>query len=233
MGRVRSLLRTAVGLKFVVAVTGLVLFGWVAMHMLGNLKTFLGSTPAGTPEIDAYAEGLRSLGAPLLPHGFALWSVRLILLACLVLHVAATVKLTLRNRAARPVPYARYTTAEATLPARWMIVSGSVILVYAVLHVLHLTTGTIGPEFEHGRVYANLYRSFHAGALALFYVGAVAVLALHLYHGAWSLFQTLGLDNPGRNRKLRAFAAASAIALFVGFAAVPLAFLLGALPAPR
>jgi succinate dehydrogenase / fumarate reductase cytochrome b subunit len=225
MSRVRSLLRTAVGLKFVVAITGLVLFGWVAMHMLGNLKTFL-----GPEEIDAYAAGLKTMGAPFVPHGFALWSVRIVLLACVLAHVAAAATLAARNRAARPVPYARYVPRESSFPARFMLVSGAVLLVYVVLHVLHLTTGTILPgSFEEGRVYDNLSRSFRTGAVALFYVGAVAVLGLHLYHGVWSLFQTLGLDNPDRNRKLRAFAALSAIGLFAGFAAVPLAFLVGTL----
>lgn len=225
MGRARTLLRTAVGLKFVVAVTGLVLFGWVAMHMLGNLKTFLG------PEaIDDYAKGLRTLGEPFVPHGFALWGVRLLLLACVVLHVGAAAKLTARNRAARPVPYARYGPRESTFSARFMLVSGAVLLVYVVLHVLHLTTGTIlKGSFDEGQVYSNLSRSFRMGAVAVFYVGAVLVLALHLYHGVWSLFQTLGLDNPDRNPKLRAFAAVSAIGLFAGFASVPVAFLVGAL----
>ena len=225
MGRVRTLLRTAVGLKFVVAVTGLVLFGWVAMHMLGNLKTFLGAE-----EIDAYAAGLKTLGSPFVPHEFALWGVRLLLLLCVVLHVGAAAMLTARNRAARPVAYASYVPKASTLPARFMMVSGGILLVYVFLHVLHLTTGTILPdEFEEGRVYGNLSRSFAIGAVALSYVAAVAVLAFHLYHGVWSLFQTLGLDNPDRNRKLRAFAAGSAIALFVGFASVPVAFLMGAL----
>jgi succinate dehydrogenase / fumarate reductase cytochrome b subunit len=225
MSRARTLLRTAVGLKFVVATTGLVLFAWVAMHMLGNLKTFLGAHA-----IDSYAEGLRTLGEPFVPEGFALWAVRLLLLLCLVLHVGAASMLAIRNRAARPIPYARYVPRESTFAARFMLVSGAVLLVYVVLHILHLTTGTILPSrFEEGRIYGNLSRSFRTGAVAIFYVGAVAVLALHLYHGVWSLFQTLGLDNPDRNRKLRAFAAGSAFALFAGFSAVPLAFLLGAL----
>lgn len=225
MGRVRTLLRTAVGLKFVVAWTGLILFGWVAMHMLGNLKTFLGAE-----EIDAYAAGLKTLGSPFVPHGFALWGVRLFLLLCVVLHVGAVAMLMATNRAARPVAYESYVPKASTVPARFMMVSGGILLVYVFLHVLHLTTGTILPDkFEEGRVYANLSRSFGIGAVALSYVAAVAVLAIHLYHGVWSLFQTLGLDNPDRNRKLRAFAAGSAIALFVGFASVPVAFLLGAL----
>jgi succinate dehydrogenase / fumarate reductase cytochrome b subunit len=153
-----------------------------------------------------------------------------VLLACFVLHVGAAATLAARNRAARPIPYARSTPAGSTLAARTMIISGPLLLVYVVLHVLHLTTGTIGPTgFEHGRVYDNLDHAFRGSAIALFYVGAVAVLALHLYHGAWSLFQTLGLDNPDRNRKLRAFAAAAAVALFLGFASVPLAFLADAM----
>ena len=227
MSRFRTLLRTSVGLKFVVASTGLVLFGWVAMHMLGNLKTFLGAEA-----IDNYAKGLRTLGEPFVPAGFALWAVRFLLLGCVALHVWAAAILAARNRAARPVPYALKVPKAATFPARFMMVSGSILLGYVFLHILHLTTGTILPDrFTEGHVYGNLSRSFRIGSVALFYVGAVAVLALHLYHGVWSLFQTLGLDNPDRNPKLRAFAALSAIALFMGFASVPIAFLLGALPA--
>lgn len=228
MGRARSLLRTAVGLKFVVAVTGVVLFLWIALHMLGNLKTFLGA-----PEIDAYAAGLKTLGEPFVPHKFALWGVRIVLLSSVLLHVGAALLLAARNRAARPVPYAVYLPKESTFSARFMLVSGGVLLVYVILHILHLTTGTILPgRFVEGRVYDNLSRSFRIGTVATFYIGAVAVLAVHLYHGAWSLFQTLGVDNPDRNRKLRGFAVASAVALFAGFASVPVAFLFGALPGP-
>jgi len=228
MSRIRPLFRTAVGLKFIVAVTGIVLFLWIVIHMLGNLKTFLGEA-----EIDAYAAGLKTLGKPILPHGFAVWTTRIILIVCLVLHMIAVVKLTLMNRAARPISYARYVPREATLAARTMLWSGPLLLVYVVYHLLHLTTGTIRPAaFVHGKVYANLYHSFSLGGVVFVYVAAVALLALHLYHGVWSFFQTVGLDNPDRNRQLRRFAAAAAIVLFLGFAAVPLSFLFGTMPAP-
>lgn len=233
MGRLARLYHSTLGKKAIVAVTGILLFGFVAGHMLGNLKAFTGTGADGVPHIDEYAHFLRVAGAPLLPHGAVLWSVRIVLLAALVLHVALAIQLALGNRAARPIRYQQHVFVASTRAARSMMVTGIALLVFIVLHILHFTTGTIDitpvvPE----TVYANIYYAFGVWFIALFYVLAMAVLALHLYHGVWSLFQTLGLDNPDRNRGLRMFAIAAAVVLFLGFCAVPVLFFAGVMPDP-
>ena len=234
MGRATRFLGSTLGMKAVVAVTGVILFGFVLLHMLGNLKTFTGNDAQGVPHIDTYARFLRTMGEPLLPHGFALWTVRIVLLVALLLHVAMVIMLQARNRAARPIPYHhRPVRVVSTVAARTMLVSGVLVLVFAVIHVLQFTTGTIQvTPIEPEQVYANLYHAFSAWFITLFYVIAMGGLGFHLYHGVWSLFQTLGLDNPDRNRGLRLFAALATIVLLLGFCSVPLLFYLGLMPEP-
>jgi len=234
MGRLVALYHSTLGKKAIAAVTGIVLFGFVALHMAGNLKTFTGTDSAGVPHIDVYARFLRTMGEPALPYGVALWVVRIILLVALVLHVLTVIQLARRNRAARPIRYRHpHVTAEATVAAKSMLVTGLLLLGFVVVHLLQFTTGTIQvTPVEPEHVYANLYHAFRAWFVAAFYLAAMAMLGLHLYHGVWSLFQTLGVDNPDRNRGLRAFAAIAAIVVVAGFAAVPLLFLLGVMPAP-
>ncbi len=234
MDRIKRLYRSTLGKKAVVAVTGVVLFGFVFMHMLGNLKTFTGADADGVPHIDEYAHFLRTMGEPMLPHGFALWSVRVVLLVALMLHVVAVIQLAARNRAARPVAYQhRHVLVESTLAARSMLWTGVLVLVFVVVHILQFTTGTIEiTPFVPEQVYANLYHAFQNWFIVLFYVVAMGLLGLHLLHGAWSLFQTLGLDNPDRNRGLLLFAAAAAAIIFLGFCAVPALFFVGAMPDP-
>ncbi len=233
MSRLAQLFRSTPGQKAVVAVTGIALFGFVALHMLGNLKMFGGLDAEGVAPIDHYARFLRTMGEPLLPRGAALWMMRVVLLGALVLHVYSSVKLAAINRAARPVRYRRYVPIQATAAARSMLPTGLLVLAFAAVHVLHLTTGTIRiTPFAPEHVYANVHGSFQVWFIAAFYVAAVAVLGVHLYHGVWSLFQTLGLDNPDRNRGFRALAAASAIIVFFGFASVPVVVFAGALPPP-
>ncbi len=234
MERAKKFLSSTLGMKAVVAVTGVILFGFVVLHMIGNLKTFTGTDDNGVPHIDDYAHFLRTMGAPMLPYGFALWATRLILIVALLLHVGMVIALHRRNSAARPIGYDHPPVRVVTsLAARTMLVSGVLILVFVIVHILQFTTGTIQltpvvPE----HIYANLYNAFSVWFVALFYVVAMGLLGFHLYHGLWSLFQTLGLDNPDRNRILRLSAAIAAVGVVVGFSSVPLLFTLGMLPAP-
>ena len=209
------------------------MFGFVVMHMAGNLKTFTGNSSDGVPHVDIYADFLRTMGEPMLPHGMALWTVRIVLLISLIVHVVTVLDLAAINRGARNVGYARHSHDQATWPARMMMFSGVLLLVFVIFHILQFTTGTIHvtPIIE-GKVYANLYYAFHKWFFALIYVVAMGLLAVHLYHGVWSLFQTLGVDNPDRNRGLRIFAAAAAAVLFIGFSSVPVLFFLGDMPEP-
>jgi len=228
VSRSRAFYRTTIGKKAIVAVTGLVMLGFLAAHVAGNLKVFLPDPEPGQADIDVYAAFLRSMGEPILPHGGALWILRVVLLASLVLHVICVTDLALRNRAARPVGYASFRYRRTTLSARWMMVSGVVVLAFVVFHILHFTTGDIDPpNFEEGAVYANLGRAFGSWSWVAIYAACMAFVAFHLYHAVWSALQTLGLDNPDRNRGLRLLALLLALALFVGFVTVPVSFLAG------
>ncbi len=227
MKRLVVLYQSFLGKKIIVAVTGIVLLGFLIGHVAGNLKVFLPDID-GQPDIDVYAEALRELGAPLLPHAFVVWAVRLVLLSALILHVVCVIQLSIANRAARKLGYQKHVYSQASEPARWMMYSGLFLLVFIVVHLLQFTVGTIGP-FEHGRVYNNLQAAFDQIGWFALYVVSMAVLALHLFHGAWSLFQTLGWDNPDRNRGLRRLAVVISVGLFIGFVAVPTAFYTGML----
>lgn len=233
MTRWLQLYRSVLGKKAIVAVTGTFLLLFLVLHVAGNLKVFLPDPAPGVPDIDVYARFLRTMGEPLLPFAGALWTVRVVLLAAFALHVLCVFQLATHNRRSRPVGYRRVQYVEATAPARWMLFTGSLLLLFLVIHLLQFTTGTIDAEnFVRGAVYANLDRSFGRWYYAAFYVGAMLVLALHLYHGGWSLFQSLGLDSPDRNRALRTVALCVAVGLALAFASVPMAFFAGSMQPP-
>ena len=233
MSRFAALYHSTLGKKVIVAVTGLMMLGFLVGHVTGNLKVFLPDTAEGIADIDEYAEFLRTMATPMLPYSGALWIARGILLIALVLHVVCVVQLARLNRAARPASYSGATYARASLPARGMMFSGMLLLAFVIFHILHFTTGTVDPaNFEESKVYANLYRAFQHWPWVAVYLIGMAAVAVHLYHGAWSMFQTVGLDNPDRNRGFRLFAVVIAVALFVGFASVPSLFLAGGLSAP-
>lgn len=233
MTRLLSLYRSLLGKKAIVAVTGALLLGFLLFHVAGNLKTFLPDASPGVPDIDVYSRFLRTLGEPILPASLVLWIVRGTLAIAFVLHVVCVLQLATQNRRARPLHYDRVVYVEATRSARWMLYTGSLLLVFLVVHLLHFTTGTLDPaRFTHGAVYGNLYRAFQQGYYTAFYLTATIVLTLHLYHGAWSLFQSLGIDNPDRNRGLRRTAVVIAVAVPLAFASVPIAFFTGMMGPP-
>jgi succinate dehydrogenase cytochrome b subunit len=233
VSRLVTLYRSTVGKKAIVASTGVILVLFLLAHAAGNLKVFLPSPVPGVPDIDVYGHFLRTVGEPLVPHHSVLWAARIVLLLALVLHVVCVIQLVLLSRGARTSGYERRRYIAATWSARLMMVSGLLLFAFIVFHILHFTTGTAFPSsFQEGKVYANLYRAFTNGGLALLYIAAMALLALHLYHGVWSMFQSLGLDRPDRNRLLRAIATLVAVLLFLGFSSVPLSFLSGAMKKP-
>lgn len=237
MSRLAALYKSTLGKKFIVALTGIVMIGFLIGHVAGNLKIFLPPVDGGPgvglqPDIDYYAHFLRKIGDPFLPHMAFLWVARLVLLGSLILHVICVMQLSTANMAARQVDYASRKFARATPPARWMMYTGCFLLFFIAVHLLHFTVGVFGSGFEHGKVYQNLHGSFSNFLWVSFYIGSIAIVALHLYHGVWSLFQTLGLDNPDRNRGLRRLAAVLSVVLFAGFIAVPIAFLTGIAKTP-
>lgn len=233
MDKPLRLRQTSIGKKLLIAGTGLVWLGFLVGHMTGNLKAFLGNDAAGTPEIDVYAHFLRTVGSPLVPEQFLLWTARMVLLVCLLVHVVLVLQLAQQNRAARPIPYARFRHQASSLAARTMLVTGLLLLVFLAFHILHFTTGTVRlGAFEHGKVYHNLYHSFRQPLVAIVYLASMVLVGLHVWHGGWSLFQTWGLDSPDRNKLWRGLAWILAIGLGLGFALVPLMFLAGVMPVP-
>jgi succinate dehydrogenase / fumarate reductase cytochrome b subunit len=238
MNRFKKLYSSSIGKKFIAAVTGVILFGFLIGHVAGNLKVFTGSSThvvdgeeQYVPHIDEYGQFLKEAGTPILPEQVGLWIARSVLLVALILHVVVVIQLSLQSKAARPVGYVKSKKSAASLSSLYMMFSGLLILGFIIFHILHFTTGTIQlGTFEHGYVYNNLSHSFSKWPVAIGYVIVMVVLAFHLYHGVWSLFQTLGLDNPDRNKALRTVAATFAIVLAIGFAAVPLSFMTGSMP---
>jgi len=216
---------TMVGKKVVMAVTGIVLVGFVIAHMLGNLKIFLGAQA-----IDTYAAFLRTMGEPLFPYSVLLWVVRIVLVTCVALHITAAVQLTRMSRAARPHGYDTKESIATTYAARTMRWSAVILVLFIVYHLLHLTGGVVGWEpgqFRELSVYHNVVAGFSVWYVSLFYVVAMACLCLHLDHGIWSLLQTLGWNNARTTSTLRALSRAVALAVFVGFISVPVAVLAG------
>ena len=224
MARVSALYRTTVGKKVLMAVTGFILLGFVIVHMIGNLKAFLGAEYFNT-----YAEELRELGAPFFGHAQALWVFRIVLLVSVLIHAFFGIQLWLLSRRARPIGYAKTPHLETTPASRTMRWGGVLIGVYVVYHLMHLTIGNVNPDFIPGDAYHNMVVGFGSVLSAGAYVAAVLILALHLYHGTWSALQTLGLNHPKYNPWRRGIAAVLAIVLFVGFASVPVAVQLGVL----
>lgn len=207
--------RSMVGRKAIVAVTGAMLFAYLVAHLIGNLQIL-----AGPERINAYARLLHS--QPLF-----LWVARLALLTAVGLHAVATVQLWFENRAARPIPYQKPDTLQATLASRTMIVSGPLIAVFVVYHILHFTTGTVHPKFEELNVYNNVVVGFQNPAASGFYILIMALIGLHLYHGLWSMFQSLGLTSTRCTPLIKRAAAIGAVIIAGGNIFIPVAVLAG------
>jgi succinate dehydrogenase / fumarate reductase, cytochrome b subunit len=207
--------QSVIGKKVVMAVTGFVLTGFVLGHMVGNLQVFLG------PErFNAYAALLQGMGG-------LLWLVRLVLLASVVLHIVAAVQLALLKLEARPVDYVKKAALVSTYAARTMIWSGPIVGAFLVYHILHFTTGTAHPDFRHGDVYHNFVIGFANPAVSLFYMVANILLAIHLYHGVWSMFQSIGVAHPRYTPWLKLLSQAFGFIIGFGNVSMPLAVLTG------
>lgn len=208
---------STIGQKVVMAVTGVVLFGFVLGHMLGNLQVFLG------PEaFNAYSVTLHDM-----LHGAGLWAVRGVLLLSVVLHIAASTSLTLMSRRARPVGYRTVSYSEATYASRTMRWSGPIILIFVVYHLLDLTLGRVNPGFDPANPYRNLVASFGRPLVVAFYTASVLALSLHLRHGVWSMLQSLGVSHPRYDRWRKSASTSFAVLVTAGFLIVPLAVAAG------
>ncbi|HET6951126.1 MAG TPA: succinate dehydrogenase cytochrome b subunit [Acidimicrobiales bacterium] len=216
--------RSAVGKKWVMAVTGIMIMGFVFVHMIGNLKVYLGAE-----EFNHYGEFLRELLVPLLPRTVTLWLLRLGLITAFVFHIHAAAGLTLMNRRAHAAGgyVSKRDWQAANAASRSMRLTGVVIGLFLVWHLADLTWGTVNPDFVRGDVYRNFVATFERPAVSAIYIVANIALGLHLFHGSWSLFQSLGLNNPRWNSWRRGFAAGFAGLVVVGNLSFPIAVLTG------
>ncbi|TIC86775.1 succinate dehydrogenase cytochrome b subunit [Nocardioides sp. GY 10113] len=217
--------RSTIALKLLMAVSGLLFIAFVLGHMYGNLKAF-----AGEEAFNHYAEHLREIGEPLLPHEGFLWIMRIGLIAAVVIHVACAVALWRRAAAARPVKYAvkRSTTSLSSRTMRW---GGLTILVFVVWHLLNFTIVKINPsngDTGGDNPYALLVDTFDVWWMTIIYLIAMVALGFHLHHGTFSSLQTLGLTNSATSRaRARATGWIVAIVIAGGFSLVPLSVLVG------
>lgn len=210
--------QSTIGKKIVMAVTGIIGILFVIGHMSGNFLMF-----KGQDAMHHYALLLRT-SMPLL------WTVRIGLLAAVVLHVVSAYQLTMISKAARPQDYAMRKPQVTTLAAKTMKWGGVLLLVFLVYHILHMTLGTVHPQFVHLDPYNNLRIGLANPLVAGFYILAMAALGLHLYHGAWAVTRTLGVARPSQHPLKRRIAVVIAIVVAVGFAIIPIAALAGLFP---
>jgi succinate dehydrogenase / fumarate reductase cytochrome b subunit len=213
-----------IGKKAVMAATGIVLFGYVVGHLLGNLQIY-----SSNPEqINNYAAFLHNPS-----NAVALWGIRAFLLLSVSLHIIAATQLWLQNRAARPIGYYKKDDVPASYAARTMIWSGPIIGAFVVFHILHLTAGSvvalkdINDNPATPDVRANVIAGFQHPAIAAFYIVAMLLLCLHLYHGVWSMFQSAGVSHPRYTPWLKRFAAICALLIAIGNISIPVAALAG------
>jgi succinate dehydrogenase / fumarate reductase cytochrome b subunit len=213
---------STLGKKVVMAVTGAILFGYVLGHLAGNLQIY----SPNHEQINNYAHFLHS-------HVVMLWAVRLLLIVSVILHITASVQLWRLKQNARPEAYVKKDDVPASYAARTMTWSGPIILAFVIFHVLHLTTGsvlTLNNLPDGGMdVRANVIAGFQHPAVAIFYIIAMALLCMHLYHGLWSMFQSLGVNHPRYTPLIKKFAAAFAWFVAIGNISIPVMVMIGVL----
>lgn len=216
--------KSSIGKKWLVALTGLVLLGYVVGHMIGNLQIF--GPPA---KINGYAEMLHSMPA-------ALWAVRAFLIVCFVLHIVATIKLVIENRAARPAGYTKFSYGHSKLATRLMALSGLTVLAFVIFHILHFTTRSVDPALHPAKpgtpgvlageydVHTMVIHGFRDHPFITgFYLVGLLLLGLHLSHGISSLAQTFGLNSSKTMTPLSTAGRIIAFVLFIGYALIPVA----------
>ena len=215
--RGHSFLASSVGRKILMAGTGVILFAFVTVHMIGNTQAYMGAEP-----FNGYAKFLHTM-----LHGGGIWIFRAVLLVVTLAHVWAALSLTLSNEAARPVGYRLQRPAASTFASRMMRWSGIVVGIFIVYHLMHLTTGAVHPAFDPADPYANFVHGFKVPAVAAFYIFAQLCLGLHMWHGVWSFTQTLGLAHPRYDTLRRAFAGGMTVLVVGVNISYPLAVLAG------
>jgi succinate dehydrogenase / fumarate reductase, cytochrome b subunit len=215
---------SSVGLKILMAVTGLLLVLFLFAHMAGNLKIFFGAGP-----FDHYAHWLRTIGTPLLPEQWYLWIQRTGLTVAVLGHIAAATILARRARRARPIRYAHRPKIQASYAARTMRWGGVIILLFVVFHILDLTTGTVNPVGDPQHPYANVVADFAPGRwyVTAFYTLAIVAVGVHLRHGLYSAARTLGQRTARGEAAGKTVAGVLSVVLVVGYLSVPFAVVTG------
>ena len=208
--------QASIGKKVVMAVTGVVLFGYLVGHLAGNLQVYLGAE-----QMDRYAAFLHSMPA-------LLWGVRILLVASVLAHIVASIQLTLLKQEARPTGYAKKQAIGSSYASRTMMWSGPIIAAFVIFHILDLTTGaTNTAQFHELSAYENLVYSFRRIPVSAFYIFAMVLLGMHLYHGLWSMFQSVGFSHPRYTPLIKRLAAWVSILLVAGFISIPISVMTG------
>jgi succinate dehydrogenase / fumarate reductase cytochrome b subunit len=223
MARTPSWVDNTVGKKMLMAVSGLILWGFVILHMLGNLKIYQGAAA-----FNHYAEWLRTVGAPLFGRGQLLWLARVILLAAVAVHLVVAFQLVRKSWAARPTPYHQFKPEVFSAASRTMTWGGITILAFVIYHLMHFTFGNVHPDFRSGDAYHNFVIGFRSVPVSVAYLAAMIPLGFHMYHGLWSSFQTLGANRPAYSRWRRPLAATIAALVIGANVSFPIAVLSGA-----
>jgi succinate dehydrogenase / fumarate reductase, cytochrome b subunit len=203
------------GKKAVMAVTGVILFAFVVFHMLGNLQVFEG------------AEQMNFYGLALRRFPEALWAVRAILLVSVIAHIWASTVLAIQKKKARPVGYGKRKNISSDYSSRTMYWSGPILLAFVIYHLLHMTFGTVHPDFREGLPYENVVSGFQVWWVSAWYIFSMLLLGLHIRHGAWSAFQSLGANHPRHTPMLKKAAMTLAIVVTAGYISIPVAVMLG------
>jgi succinate dehydrogenase / fumarate reductase cytochrome b subunit len=206
---------STVGKKAVMAASGCILFLFVLGHLAGNLQIY-----EGPEKINNYARFLRSMPA-------LLWGSRVVLLVMVLLHIWSSIQLAVRNNAARPTGYRKKKAVGSSYASRTMYWSGPIILAFLIYHLLDFTFGTVNPAFQEGNVYSNVVASFQLPQVSAFYIIAMILLCLHLYHGLWSMLQSLGVPQARRTPALKRGAALIAILIAAGNISIPVSVMAG------
>lgn len=207
---------TTIGKKTVVAVTGIILYIYVLAHLAGNLLIY-----GGPSTINGYARLLHASAG-------LLWTARAILFIAVVLHIIISTQLWwLDKHVARPIGYVKKKNVPPAYASSRMMWTGPAIALFVIFHILHLTTGSTGLPYHEFDAYGNLVGGFRIGWVAAIYIVAMLALSMHLYHGFWSLFQSLGVSHPRRNRNLKYTAHVLAIVIAAGFISIPVVVLIG------
>ncbi len=215
--RAPSFWASTIGKKIVMAVTGIMMFGFIIAHLAGNLQVY-----EGPAKLNAYGAFLHSIGE-------LLWPLRIVLIIAITLHIVATVQLALRKKRARPIGYSRKEAIASSYASRTMYWSGPIVLAFIIFHLLQLTAGYIQPGAAYipGDVYHNVVSGFQVWWVSVSYIIAISLLGLHLRHGLWSMFQSLGIHQPQHTALLQKTAMVIAVLIVLGYISIPISVLLG------